>query len=250
MQVNWFTVLAQVINFFLLVWLLKRYLYKPILDAIDERENKIKAELESADAQKAEAQREQADFKQKNETLDNEKKALMDKAVAETNAQRQKLLEDVRNEANSLKLKLDNALKESQENLKNSIDQKTKQTVFNLTRKTLSDMASTSLEEQITLVFIKKLKNLTKEEQQKFIAALKSDANTVLIRSAFELSDKTQTEIKQTVADIRGANTSFQFEQKKELISGIELTTNGYKLAWSIAEYLNSLEKTISETVK
>ncbi len=248
MQVNWFTVLAQVLNFFILVWLLKRFLYKPILDAIDARENKIKAQLESAEAQKAEAQKEQADFKQKNETFDNDKKALMDKVVAETNEERQKQLEEVRNEANTLKLKLDKALKESQENLKSSIEQKTKQAVLNLTRKTLSEMASTSLEEQATLVFIKKLKHLTKEEMQGLMAAFKSDTNPILVRSAFELPDKEKAAIKQAVTDILGANTSFQFEQKQELISGIELTTNGYKLAWSISEYVNSLEKNVSET--
>ena len=41
MPINWFTVVAQVINFLILVWLLKRFLYKPILHAIDEREKGI-----------------------------------------------------------------------------------------------------------------------------------------------------------------------------------------------------------------
>ena len=41
MQIDWFTVIAQVLNFFILVFLLKRFLYKPILKAIDEREGKI-----------------------------------------------------------------------------------------------------------------------------------------------------------------------------------------------------------------
>ena len=40
MEINWFTVIAQVINFLILVWLLKRFLYKPVLNAIAEREKK------------------------------------------------------------------------------------------------------------------------------------------------------------------------------------------------------------------
>ena len=39
MLVDWFTVLAQVINFFVLVWLLKRFLFKPIVSAMDAREH-------------------------------------------------------------------------------------------------------------------------------------------------------------------------------------------------------------------
>src|ERR1035441_6695689 len=38
MLIDWFTVGAQALNFLVLVWLMKRFLYKPILDAIDERE--------------------------------------------------------------------------------------------------------------------------------------------------------------------------------------------------------------------
>ncbi len=45
MLINWFTVVAQIINFLILVWLLKRFLYKPVLKAIDEREKKIAAQL-------------------------------------------------------------------------------------------------------------------------------------------------------------------------------------------------------------
>ena len=56
MLIDWFTVGAQALNFVVLVWLMKRFLYKPILDAIDAREKRIAAELADADAKKAEAQ--------------------------------------------------------------------------------------------------------------------------------------------------------------------------------------------------
>ena len=50
MLIDWFTVAAQALNFLVLVWLLKRFLYKPILDAIDVREKGIAATLAGADA--------------------------------------------------------------------------------------------------------------------------------------------------------------------------------------------------------
>ena len=45
MLIDWFTVGAQTLNFVILVWLMKRYLYKPVLDAIDAREQRIASEL-------------------------------------------------------------------------------------------------------------------------------------------------------------------------------------------------------------
>ena len=52
MLIDWFTVGAQLLNFLILVWLLKRFLYKPILGAIDIRERRIAAELADAAAKR------------------------------------------------------------------------------------------------------------------------------------------------------------------------------------------------------
>jgi len=157
MQINWFTVIAQIVNFLILVWLLKRFLYKPILKAIDERERKIESQLKDADDRESNAKMEQDEFKKKNEEFAQGKKERMDKAVAETNVERDKLMEDARNEAAELRIKLQKSLSEMQENLNRDIAQKTQQEVFAIARKTLADLASQSLEEQSTSLFIKRI---------------------------------------------------------------------------------------------
>ena len=76
------------------MWLLKRFLYRPILDAIDAREKRIAAELADADAKKAEAQKERDEFRHKNEEFDQQRAALLSKATDEAKAERQRLLDD------------------------------------------------------------------------------------------------------------------------------------------------------------
>lgn len=255
MQINWFTVIAQLVNFIVLVWLLKRFLYKPILKAIDEREKNIAGKINDAEAKDALAKKEQTAFQQKNESFDKEKKGLMDQAIAETNKEREKLLESARNEAAELRSKLEKSLVEMQENLNRDLAQKTQKEVFAIARKTLNDLASLSLEEQSAKVFITRLKELKKEEKEQFLEAFKTGSNqpdgedAVLIQSAFDLPEEQQTAIKNAVNEILGTPTSFQFNTAPEIISGIELSSNGYKLAWSIAAYLNSLQKSISDTL-
>jgi len=249
MQINWFTVLAQILNFLILVWLLRRFLYKPILNAIDEREKKIESQLKDADNRESVAKKEQDEFKKKNEQFDQEKKERMDKAVAETNVERDKLMEIARNKAAELRVKLQRSLSEMQENLNHDIAQKTQQEVFAIARKTLADLASQSLEEQSTTLFIKRINDLKKDEKQQFIKSFKSESSPILIESAFDLPKKQQTEISNAVTEILGTETHFQYKTAPEIISGIELTSNSYKVAWSISEYLNSLRKDISEIV-
>jgi F-type H+-transporting ATPase subunit b len=250
MKINWFTVIAQIINFFVLVWLLRRFLYKPVLKAIDERENKIAEELKDAKAKETEAKKEQAEFLKRNEKFDQQKKKLMDNVIAETNDEREKLLEEARNEAAVLRSKLVKSLDAMQENLEHDIAQKTQEEVFAITRKTLKDLASMSLEEQSVKIFINRLKELKNEEKKKLTDAFKSGSDPILVQTAFDLPSKQQIEIRNAVNEILGTKTQFQFKTVPKLIGGIELTSNGYKLAWSISEYLSSIQKSISETMK
>ena len=245
MKIDWFTVIAQVVNFLILAGLLWRFLYKPILKAIDEREKKIAAQLADAEAKKAEANKEQEDFKQKNEAFDKEKKDLTDKAIAESQEEREKLLEQARKDAATLSAKLDEASKEAQVNLNHEIAQNTRQQVFAITRKALTDLASVGLEEQSANVFIGRLKALKDDEKKQFTDAFKSNTTPILVRSAFDLPVKQQDEIKDTVNRILSAAPQFQFKTNPELISGIEISSNGYKMAWNISEYLDTLEKSI-----
>src|SRR5580693_6836832 len=93
MPIDWFTVVAQAINFLILVWLLKRFLYRPILSAIDAREKGIADQLADAVAKEAEAHKDREDFQHKNEAFDKERAALLTKATDEAKAERQRLLD-------------------------------------------------------------------------------------------------------------------------------------------------------------
>jgi len=250
MKINWFTVIAQVINFLILVWLLKKFLYKPVLDAIDEREKKIVSRLEDAKNKKEEAQREQDEFGEKNKQFDQQKKELLDKAIADTKVQKDKLMEDAKKDVDALHDKQQQALNDMQEDLKKYLAQKTQKEVFDISRKALADLASVSLEEQSVKVFISRVEELQDKEKQQFVDAFKSKSNPVLIQSAFELHKTQQTEIKNAVDEILGKENEFEFKTAPEIISGIELKANGYKLSWNISAYLNSLQSSISETLK
>ena len=156
MLINWFTVVAQAINFLILVWLLKRFLYKPILHAIDEREKGIATQLAQAEAKKAEAQKDRDDFQHKNEAFDQERAALLKKATDEANSERQRLIDEARKDADALRAKRQDALQSEQRNLNVEIIRWTQKEVFAITRKTLADLAATSLEERMGEVFVRR----------------------------------------------------------------------------------------------
>src|SRR5665213_1549027 len=130
MLIDWFTVGAQALNFIILVWLLKRYLYKPILNAVDAREQKIAAELADADEKKAEAKKDRDEFQHKNEGFDQQRAGLLSKATDDARAERQRLIEDARKAADVLSAQRQESLKSDARNLNQAISRRVQQEVF------------------------------------------------------------------------------------------------------------------------
>ncbi len=250
MLIDWFTVIAQVINFLILVWLLKRFLYKPILNAVDAREKKVADELKNADAKEAEAQKEKEEFKRKNEEFDQQRNALLNKAKEEAQAERQRLFEDVRGEASDLRVKQQEALRNEGQNLSQEIGRRTQQEVFNIAQKVLTDLSETSLEERTVNVFVQRLRSLKDNEKKQLASALSTSPGQVLIRTAFDLPQAQRDSIKKTIKETLGIEIQPRFETEPDLVSGIELNTDGQKVAWSIADYLTSMQKSIDELLK
>ena len=93
MLIDWFTVSAQALNFFILVWLLKRFLYQPILDAIDAREKRVASELESAASTMKEANEARDKYQKNNSDLLRDRESILEKATQEAGTERQRLLD-------------------------------------------------------------------------------------------------------------------------------------------------------------
>ncbi len=251
MLIDWFTVGAQTLNFLILVWLMKRFLYQPILHAIDEREKRIAAELNDADQKKAEAQRERDEFQHKNEVFDQQRAALLSQATEEAKAERQRLLDEARKAADALSAKRQETLRNDAHYLNQAISRRTQQEVFAIARKALADLATTSLEERLCEVFTRRLRELDGPAKESLAKAFKTAIEPSLVRSAFTLPAEQRAIIQNALNETFSAEVHIRFETAPDLISGIELSTaNGQKVAWSIADYLLSLEKGVNELLK
>lgn len=250
MLIDWFTVGAEAINFLILMWLLKRFLYQPILAAIDSREQKIAAELADAAAKKTEAQKEREEFQHKNEEFDRQRAALMSNASDEVKAERQRLLDDARQAADALRARRQDALRQEYQSLSGEIMRRTRKEVFAIARKALSDLAAASLEERISDVFTRRVREMNNEAKEAFANALKGSSAPLQVCSAFELTSRQRDAIQQAINDILSADVPLRYEIAPDVICGIELTANGRKISWSITDYLASLETSIADLLK
>ena len=250
MLIDWFTVAAQVVNFLILVWLMKRFLFKPITNAIDEREKRIATELADADAKKTDAEKERVEFENKNKDFDQQRAALMSKATEEAKSEHSRLFDQARKDADGLRAGQAAALRNDQTRLGGEITRVAAEQVFEIARKTLSDLANVSLEERIGEVFTRRLRALNGNDREALGVALKTTSEAAWVRSAFDLPAEQKAAIQNALNETFSAVIRIQFETKPSTISGIELTANGQKLAWSIEGYLKSLDEKVVALLK
>jgi F-type H+-transporting ATPase subunit b len=245
MLIDWFTVGAQVLNFLILVWLLSHFLYKPILNAIDAREKGIAAERTDIDALRSAAQVERNDLQGKNKAFEEKRGALFLAAEDAAKAERERLVDEVRNEGERLRAKQEDALQSDRRKIGDEITRLTEVEVIGIARKALADLATANLEERIVEVFTRRLHQIDTKAKETLGTAFRTSSEPALVRSAFELPTDQKASIQNALNETFSAEIRVRFETSGDVLCGIELTSSGQKLAWNIADYLASLEQKV-----
>lgn len=250
MPIDWFTVAAQAINFLLLVWLMKRFLYKPVLKAIDAREKRIEEQLADARAQKMEAREEKEDFQRKNEIFDQERAELMNSAAEVAKSEKTRLLDEARSSAEALQAKWREGLEKDASRLEEDFQNRVRKDVFFIVRKTLSDLAGEELESKIIDLFLSRLQKMDAEERKSLARITKAPDTSVQLRTAFPLTDEQRNRIDQEVKKLFSLKEEPKFTVEKDLVAGIELAVSGQKISWTIDDYLLSLRESVEDLMK
>ncbi|MDX9828196.1 MAG: F0F1 ATP synthase subunit delta [Spirochaetia bacterium] len=249
MSVDWFTVIAQILNFVVLVLLLKKFLYKPVLTAIAAREKLIADEIADAKEKMAQADKERNEFQLKNDEFDKTKSALLENAKKEADAERVRLIEEAQKSSDEMKANYRAGLEADAKNLNLEITGRAQQEVFAISRKVLADLSTISLEASLFDLFLQRLRALEEPAKKIFFKAFTTASEPVLVRSAFDLTVKQQEAIQKALNETFEDEIKVTFKVETELLGGIELASNGQKLAWNIADYLKSMERMVGDTL-
>lgn len=249
MLVDWFTTAAQIVNFLVLVFLLKKFLYGPIIRAMDAREEKIASRLEEARQKQAEAEFEVETYREKGRQLDKERELLIDRARKDAESVRKELTEQARQEVEELRNNWVRALQRNRTAFLDDLRKRTTEQVYRVARKALGDLATKRLEECMTDVFLDLLKEVQEEQREQFREALKRAGNRVTVSSAFDLLPDRRQVITREIHSIFEEGVDVQFQTEPDLVTGIELKTPTRVVAWNLDEYLKSLERKLSEVL-
>lgn len=249
MELDWFTLIAQVVNFLVLVWLLKHFLYARIVRVMNEREGKIVSRLEEAAQKRASAEQEAELFRTKNRELDEQRDQMLARAKEEAESHRQQLMEAARLETEAAQVQWLEALERERQGLLQDLRERLGQQVFALARHGLKELANAELEEQILKVFVERLQTLDPEEREAIVAAVRNSDREVEIRTAFPVHPEAREGLSLSLREQLDDSVDVRFTTVPELTCGIELRAHSHRLVWNLDSYLDGLEARVFEVL-
>lgn len=246
MLIDWYTVAAQIVNFLILVALLKFFLYNRVIKAMDERERHISARLEAAEQQRQAAAEEAASYRQKQQELEAKRAAMLARARQEAASQRQELLDHARQEVESVQSRWHQAVREEQDAFLHDLRQRASQQLYAMARRALTDLAHADLEQQMIAAFLDELHALGEDAWNAIVTARQDAKQPLVIHSAFDLPQEACQKLQDTLQKHLGESVDIRYETTPEVMCGIELQTDGQKIAWSLEHYLATLEESLA----
>ncbi len=253
MTLDWFTVVAQIINFVVLVALLYRLLYGPIVKAMKEREETIATRLREAEEVQRQAEEERARFEEQNAEFDAQRGQRLAAMEEEVDNRRRELVETARNEVDGLKRQWEESLQREREKFADELERRVSTEVFAIARHALGDMADVGLEQQVVTVFLRRIRSEENHTWQAFKASLPEARPVVVVRSAFDLPEEMQQAIEQALRNGSDAAAGepartlhVRFTTNPHLVAGIELQAQSNIAAWNLRDYVQALEERVA----
>lgn len=250
MLIDWFTVLAQVINFLILVFLLKHFLYGRIISAMNAREQKIASRLHEADNKRAEAEQERELYRQKNKEFDEKREEMFRKDKEEAEVNRKELIEKASEEVHVMKKRWHDALREEKESFLQELRKKTERQICAITGRVFSDLSDSYIEQCVMNVFLRKLKNINNTAVCKIKESVITSGKAVCVSSAFEISEDMQQKINHEIHTYLMDDTKIVYRISPDLVCGIELRVGDYVIGWNLNDYITALEEEVNKTIE
>lgn len=243
MAIDWITVSAQIVNFLILVWLLKHFLYQPIIRAMERREQQISDRLNEAQERESKADEKAHHYQDKSDEMERRRDEILEKARAEAEQQKKRLLDEARADVAETREHWQHQVQQEKEEFLGNLQRQTVEAVKQIAHKALVELADVELEERIIDTFLNRLKSLDKQDRKAF-----SDAEEpVRIMTAFELDSTLRGRLTRAVHEHLAAGIDIDYTHSPELLCGIELTRGGRRLSWNLTDFTDELTARIEE---
>lgn len=239
MQIDWLTVGAQWINFLILMWLLRRFLYQPITRAMDNRQKTIAERAQEAQQRAEQSEQLAQDYRDKLAELETQRAELLAAAREQASTEREKLLQQAREESQNLSARWHQEIEREKTEFQSQLSRELGHLITATARKAVKDLSGLEWEQALFGCFIERLQQLPQHDKNK----LTTSANDGLtLASSFELDERMRSALHDALNHALATDTDIDFQVMSNSQAGLRLSSSGYSVEWTIEDYFADLD--------
>ncbi|MDD5269032.1 MAG: F0F1 ATP synthase subunit delta [Methylococcales bacterium] len=230
MEFNVSTFILEIINFLILIWILQRLFYKPLLETIAKRKQFIDQSLADAKIMQQQAEEQRSHYENRQKLWEQEKQAaltaLHQQIEVERRAQMARLNVDLEQERQKINVTIQRQQRELQQ-------QAEKQALLNGARfagMLLKQSASPELEARLFAILLDNLKTLPEACTLCLQMLGTKKSVPIKITSAYPLTAELRLQLEQKLGLLINSPINFQYHQDAELIAGLRMDIGAWVL--------------------
>ena len=222
MNFSWWTFALQAANFLILVWLLQRFLFKPVKAIVAQRKEEVSRALNEASEQQAAAEKLKREIETARSAMAAERLKMIDEQRVLLDAERAKIVDQARHEAEKIRDQAIRSLDEERAHAREELMNNTIELAAGLAERLLREIAVNSLERPFLGRVIDYLDRMPDEERARLLP--RNGASTVLVTTAHPLDTQEQAAWQEQLTKRLGVDLTVGFDADPALIAGTVVT--------------------------
>lgn len=249
MGIDGVTFIAQIINLFVLIWLMKRFLYRPILEAVEKRRRFIASQIEEAEQLLKESKQKHLQAQTEKESFQKQKERLLQEVQKNVQQQKQILEKELKTHRQTAENELNKQLKEQSQALRQKLMLKIGENAFQSLLKICKDFGVHPSTDKAIDLFVHSLKKLPLHQKKEFSNTLLK-RNRIEIISPQKLSVFQKEKIKQELINLFKINQNIKFIFKTDSTIGLGfyLKSENFIAEWTLKGYFNELMESFHQS--
>ncbi len=248
MEIDLVTLIAQIINLLILLFLLRKFLYLPVLKAVEARQKAVADELQAAEEAQKHAQITIKACEKQTQKLEAQKQEILQKAHQEADDLSAELTAQAQQEYVAAQKQWQRRMAAEQDSFVHTM-QKAVSLQFNrFAQKALKQIADVDINDLAVDCLLKQLDNLSPEQQAEYAADFHSKKR-IEIQSAAVLSEKNQKKLEKYLREKWQLlpQTQIIFTVNDELICGLSLMAEEQLISWNLEEYMRQFGQNLKQ---
>lgn len=250
MGIDWITLAAQIINLIVLLFILRRFLYLPVLKAVNARQKLIADELQNAEDARKTAQRSEAVLANKIKGIEEEKRRILAKVHEDAHELENKLSEEAKQHFQTEREKWQKRLISEQKNFDTSLQQSVLEHFNRLMQEAVKKISDADWSEMTVRQFMRKISELPIQRKEEFIRDF-HEKKSIGLETAYQMPEQLKEQLEAFLIKEWQLSEPIEFDYtiNENLISGIAVQAAEQRVEWSFERYMEEFRKEVKKEI-